>query len=208
MGRYYHGDIEGKFWFAMMDSNVASVFGDYGEDMFYCEERECEVRASEIEELSHKERESLCSEPTYIHYEYYYHINKGVEDTNFDIGVLQSKIKETQGLVRKYSTFMQEKLEEKKSKEKEDELFGSRLDKILTAEQYTQKLEILSKLIEARRLREATSDRYEEMLFYLADFLSSENDIRDIQPITEVAMGSIIFSKLLEGGECVFEAEI
>lgn len=208
MGRYYHGDIEGKFWFAMMDSNVASVFGDYGEDMFYCEERECEVRASEIEKLTYKERESLCSEPSYIYYEYYYHINKGTEDTNFDIGVLQDKIKETQELVRKYSTFMQVRLEEMKSKEKEDELFGSRLDKILTAEQYTQKLEILSKLIEARRLREATSDRYEEMLFYLADFLSFQNDIRDIQPITEVAMGSKIFSKLLEIGRCEFEAEI
>lgn len=208
MGRYYHGDIEGKFWFAMMDSNVASVFGDYGEDMFYCEERECEVRASEIEELTYKERESLCSEPSYIYYEYYYHINKGTEDTNFDIGVLQDKIKETQELVRKYSTFMQVRLEEMKSKEKEDELFGRRLDKVLTAEQYTQRLEILSKLIEARRLREATADRYEEMLFYLADFLSSENGIRDIQPITEVAMGSIIFSKLLEIGRCEFEAEI
>lgn len=208
MGRYYHGDIEGKFWFAMMNSDVASVFGDYGEDMFYCEERECEVRASEIEELTYKERKSLCSEPSFIHYEYYYHINKGVEDTNFDIGVLQSKIKETQELVRKYSTFMQEKLEEKNSKEKEDELFGRRLDKILTAQQYEEKLEILSKLIDARRLRETTSDRYEEMLFYLADFLSSENDSKDIQPITEVAMGSIIFSKLLESGECVFEGEI
>lgn len=208
MGRYYHGDIEGKFWFAMMDSDVASIFGDYGEDMFYCEERECEVRASEIEELNQKERDSLCSEPTYIHYEYYYCNENEIEDTNFEVEVLQNTIKEVQKLVRKHAGFIEAKLEEQKSQEKEDEFFKSRLDKILTAEQYTQKLEILSKLIEARRLREATSDRYEEMLFYLADFLSFQNGIKNIQSITEVAMGSKIFSKLLESGECVFEAEI
>lgn len=27
MGRYYSGDIEGKFWFAVQDSNDASFFG-------------------------------------------------------------------------------------------------------------------------------------------------------------------------------------
>ena len=27
MGRYYHGDIEGKFWFAVQDSTDASHFG-------------------------------------------------------------------------------------------------------------------------------------------------------------------------------------
>ena len=27
MGRYYTGDIEGKFWFALQSSNAASRFG-------------------------------------------------------------------------------------------------------------------------------------------------------------------------------------
>ena len=27
MGRYYHGDIEGKFWFAVQSSDAASRFG-------------------------------------------------------------------------------------------------------------------------------------------------------------------------------------
>ena len=27
MGRYYHGDIEGKFWFAVQNSNVGERFG-------------------------------------------------------------------------------------------------------------------------------------------------------------------------------------
>ena len=31
MGRYYHGDIEGKFWFAVQSSNDADYFGCEGE---------------------------------------------------------------------------------------------------------------------------------------------------------------------------------
>ncbi len=30
MGRYYHGDIEGKFWFAVQSSNAADRFGCTG----------------------------------------------------------------------------------------------------------------------------------------------------------------------------------
>jgi len=30
MGRYYHGDIEGKFWFAVQESDDASFFGATG----------------------------------------------------------------------------------------------------------------------------------------------------------------------------------
>lgn len=52
MGRYYNGDIEGKFWFAMMESDIASVFGDEGEEMYYCEAREEEILASEIRRLT------------------------------------------------------------------------------------------------------------------------------------------------------------
>ena len=31
MGRYYNGDIEGKFWFAVQSSNDADFFGCEGE---------------------------------------------------------------------------------------------------------------------------------------------------------------------------------
>ena len=34
MGRYYHGDIEGKFWFAVQSSNDADYFGVEGEARF------------------------------------------------------------------------------------------------------------------------------------------------------------------------------
>tara|TARA_R110002124_G_scaffold36337_3_gene117158 strand:+ start:631 stop:1011 length:381 start_codon:yes stop_codon:yes gene_type:complete len=32
MGRYYNGDIEGKFWFAVQSSNDADFFGSEGEE--------------------------------------------------------------------------------------------------------------------------------------------------------------------------------
>ncbi len=33
MGRYYSGDIEGKFWFAVQDSNDADFFGVVGDEI-------------------------------------------------------------------------------------------------------------------------------------------------------------------------------
>ena len=35
MGRYYEGDIEGKFWFAVQESNDADFFGVTGEQPNY-----------------------------------------------------------------------------------------------------------------------------------------------------------------------------
>ena len=34
MGRYYNGDIEGKFWFAVQSSNDADFFGQQGQARF------------------------------------------------------------------------------------------------------------------------------------------------------------------------------
>lgn len=206
MGRYYHGDIEGKFWFAMMNSDVASVFGDYGEDMFYCEERECEVRASEIEELSEEERESLCGDPTYIYYSYYYNKSEGKEHSNFEIETLLEKIQESKSLIGRYANLIDET--KQKAMQSEDEIERENGKKKLKAEEYIHKLKILSKLVEARVLRETTAQRHEDILFDIANLLSFKNDIKDIQPICETAMGSKILSKLLESGECVFEAEL
>lgn len=206
MGRYYHGDIEGKFWFAMMNSNVASVFGDYGEDMFYCEERECEVRASEIEELSEEEKESLYGEPTYIYYSYYYNKSEGKEYSNFEIETLLEKIQESQSLISRYGNLINKA--KQKAMQSEDEIERENGKKKLKAEEYIHKLKILSKLVEARVLREITAQRYEDILFDIANLLSFKNDIKDIQPICETAMGSKILSKLLASGECVFEAEL
>jgi hypothetical protein len=35
MGRYYSGDIDGKFWFAVQSSNAADRFGVIGEEPSY-----------------------------------------------------------------------------------------------------------------------------------------------------------------------------
>ena len=37
MGRYYSGDIEGKFWFAVQSSNAADRFGSIGYEPDYLE---------------------------------------------------------------------------------------------------------------------------------------------------------------------------
>lgn len=37
MGRYYTGDIEGKFWFAVQSSNAADRFGVIGSEPSYLE---------------------------------------------------------------------------------------------------------------------------------------------------------------------------
>ena len=37
MGRYYLGDIEGKFWFAVQSSNAADRFGSIGYEPSYLE---------------------------------------------------------------------------------------------------------------------------------------------------------------------------
>ena len=53
MGRYYTGDIEGKFWFALQSSNAASRFGgvesepayiNYYFDEDHLEEVEAEIK--------------------------------------------------------------------------------------------------------------------------------------------------------------------
>ena len=47
MGRYYQGDIEGKFWFAVQDSRDAVNFGGNEIEIFEeCEEGEAEVMGS------------------------------------------------------------------------------------------------------------------------------------------------------------------
>lgn len=37
MGRYYQGDIEGKFWVAVQSSNAADRFGSIGQEPSYLE---------------------------------------------------------------------------------------------------------------------------------------------------------------------------
>ena len=50
MGRYYNGDIEGKFWFAVQPSNAADRFGVCGEPPNYLEYYFDKENLSDVEE--------------------------------------------------------------------------------------------------------------------------------------------------------------
>ena len=59
MGRYYHGDIEGKFWFAVQPSDAADRFGVYGNQPNYLEYDFTEDNLEEVEEELENIRELL-----------------------------------------------------------------------------------------------------------------------------------------------------
>jgi predicted HTH transcriptional regulator len=58
MGRYYSGDIEGKFWFAVQSSDAADRFGVYGQTPNYLEyyfgEESLETVQNELKEIEEK----------------------------------------------------------------------------------------------------------------------------------------------------------
>jgi hypothetical protein len=55
MGRYYSGDIEGKFWFAVQSSNAADRFGQMGTEpnfiQYYFDEEDLEEVEAEIKRI-------------------------------------------------------------------------------------------------------------------------------------------------------------
>jgi hypothetical protein len=69
MGRYYTGDIEGKFWFAVQSSDDASFFGGSDEEVYYQDdngedypepsELEYFFQSGDLEEIEHGIEECL-----------------------------------------------------------------------------------------------------------------------------------------------------
>lgn len=59
MGRYYTGDIEGKFWFAVQSSNAADRFGVIGSDPNYLEYWFDESNLEEVEAEINNIQDSL-----------------------------------------------------------------------------------------------------------------------------------------------------
>ena len=59
MGRYYTGDIEGKFWFAVQSSNAADRFGVTGSEPSYLEYWFDESNFEEVEAEIKNIKESL-----------------------------------------------------------------------------------------------------------------------------------------------------
>lgn len=71
MGRYYSGDIEGKFWFAVQGSNCADRFGYEGEppnylEYYFDEEAlpEVEAEIKRIEDAIDVDKVEKCFEGT------------------------------------------------------------------------------------------------------------------------------------------------
>lgn len=59
MGRYYSGDIDGKFWFGVQSSNAADRFGVSGEEPSYIAYYFDEEHLEEVEEEIKAIEESL-----------------------------------------------------------------------------------------------------------------------------------------------------
>jgi hypothetical protein len=59
MGRYYNGDIEGKFWFAVQSSNAADRFGVIGNTPSYLEYWFDESNLEDVEDEIKNIEESL-----------------------------------------------------------------------------------------------------------------------------------------------------
>lgn len=89
MGRYYEGDIEGKFWFASMSSQVADCYGK-GEFSYFCDKLEREVTESEKQKMSEEEQNKVDKVPSSIKYAF--------TDREKILRILKSKAIEAQAL--------------------------------------------------------------------------------------------------------------
>ena len=93
MGRYYSGDIEGKFWFALQSSDCADRFGVQGyqpEVLNYCfEESDLEGVEEEIARIE----ESLGDKIKVI--ENFFETNNGYNDTMLvEAGITKQELSE------------------------------------------------------------------------------------------------------------------
>ena len=93
MGRYYSGDIEGKFWFALQSSNAASRFG--GEESepssidYYFDENQLEEVEAEIKNIE----DSLGNKIQIL--ENFFKENNGYTDVSINkLGVSMDELRE------------------------------------------------------------------------------------------------------------------
>lgn len=82
MGRYYTGDIEGKFWFAIQSSNAADRFGVTGSEPSYLEYWFGEDDLEEVEKEIKNIEESLGDRFKII--EDFFEKNKGYTEIMLD----------------------------------------------------------------------------------------------------------------------------
>ncbi len=93
MGRYYSGDIDGKFWFALQSSDCANRFGVTGEQPsilnYYFGEENLEDVEAEIKNIE----ESLGDKLQVI--KKFFETNNGYNDKMLaDIGITQDELRD------------------------------------------------------------------------------------------------------------------
>lgn len=104
MGRYYNGDIEGKFWFGVQSSTDADFFGVIHEEVYYkkcgCEADErcdCEEKlhshSEDCDESCKKEFDeaSVYGEPSCVRYQF---VKRDIKDVKEGIEVCLIKLGE------------------------------------------------------------------------------------------------------------------
>ena len=97
MGRYYSGDIEGKFWFAVQSSDAADRFGVTGNEpqelyYYFCKEEDFPKVKEEIEKIkntlgNYKEKidNFFETKSSYTDEELAKHLNVNIEDAKLKL---------------------------------------------------------------------------------------------------------------------------
>lgn len=93
MGRYYSGDIEGKFWFALQNSNAADRFGVCGEEPSYIQYHFEEDNLEDVEAEIKKIEEALGDKVRII--DEFFEANNGYNDQMLEeAGITKEELKE------------------------------------------------------------------------------------------------------------------
>lgn len=93
MGRYYSGDIEGKFWFAVQSSNAASRFGGIESEPSYIDYYFDENQLEEVEAEIKNIEDSLGNKIQIL--ENFFKENNGYTDVSINkLGVSMHELKE------------------------------------------------------------------------------------------------------------------
>ena len=102
MGRYYYGDIEGKFWFAVQSSDAADRFGVIGEEPHYIEYDFTEDNLEEVEEELEAIKRNLGENLDKL--ENFFKDSSGGDDEKLAI-ILNCEPEEVKGIISEYADY-------------------------------------------------------------------------------------------------------
>lgn len=85
MGRYYSGDIEGKFWFGIMDSDILNRYGTYEENYYREDVDEPLTKEEYIAEFGEEEFNKAYANGDIYDIVYDFYLDKETFETNFNL---------------------------------------------------------------------------------------------------------------------------